>query len=496
MQNNTMMQYFHWYYPADGSLWNHLKENATKLSSLGITAVWLPPACKASVGGLSVGYDIYDLYDLGEFDQKSSVRTKYGTKEDYLVAIKLLQEKGINVYVDIVLNHLAGGDEKELIKVRKVQEDNRLEFDSDAYDIEAFTKFTYPGRAKKYSDFEWTHTCFSGVDYDDIKQETAIYKIVNDHAEMWDEMITEEKGNYDYLMYNDIEFRNGAVVEELKKWGIWYHETTRFSGMRLDAVKHISPHFYNSWIDYMRAETGKELFCVGEYWAPGDLPLLLKYIEASEGRMSLFDSALQHNLHTASNAGKEYDLTSIFSDTLVGAQPLLAVTLTDNHDTQPLQALEAPIAQWFKPIAYALILLRQDGYPCVFFPDLFGSIYTDKGSDGEDHEIHMPVVDDLEKLLNCRKNFAYGEQKDYFDNANCIGWTRAGSEGVEKSSCAVLISNSDAATKSMEIGKHLAGRTFYDLMQNQEGKITIDENGKADFTVGAGSVAVWVLEDL
>ncbi|MDI8752022.1 hypothetical protein MJH54_31455, partial [Salmonella enterica subsp. enterica serovar Montevideo] len=41
-----------------------------------------------------------------------------------------------------------------------------------------------------------------------------------------------------------------------------------------------------------------------------------------------------------------------------------------NHDTQPLQALEAPVEPWFKPLAYALILLRENGVPSVFYPDL------------------------------------------------------------------------------------------------------------------------------
>lgn len=31
------------------------------------------------------------------------------------------------------------------------------------------------------------------------------------------------------------------------------------------------------------------------------------------------------------------------------------------HDTQPGQALEAPIEGFFKPLAYALILLRAEG---------------------------------------------------------------------------------------------------------------------------------------
>lgn len=35
-----------------------------------------------------------------------------------------------------------------------------------------------------------------------------------------------------------------------------------------------------------------------------------------------------------------------------------------NHDTQPYQALEAQISDWFKPLAYSLILLRDSGYPC------------------------------------------------------------------------------------------------------------------------------------
>lgn len=71
-------------------------------------------------GGGANGYDAYDLYDLGEFDQKGSVRTKYGTKESYLSAIQLLKAKGITVYTDAVLNHKGGADEKEKVPVIRV----------------------------------------------------------------------------------------------------------------------------------------------------------------------------------------------------------------------------------------------------------------------------------------------------------------------------------------------------------------------------------------
>ena len=54
------------------------------------------------------------------------------------------------------------------------------------------------------------------------------------------------------------------------------------------------------------------------------------------------------------------------------------------HDSQPLQLLEKPIAEWCNPLAYAIILLREQGIPCVFYPDLYGAEYADKGKDGKD----------------------------------------------------------------------------------------------------------------
>ena len=54
---------------------------------------------------------LYDLYDLGEFDQQGSIATKYGTKDEYLEAIQVLKQAGIESYADIVLNHKMGADE-------------------------------------------------------------------------------------------------------------------------------------------------------------------------------------------------------------------------------------------------------------------------------------------------------------------------------------------------------------------------------------------------
>ena len=86
--NGTMMQCFHWDYPAGGRLWDEVAANAAALAAAGFTALWLPSPCKAMDGARDVGYGIYDLFDLGEFDQKGSVATKYGTRAQLEAAVR------------------------------------------------------------------------------------------------------------------------------------------------------------------------------------------------------------------------------------------------------------------------------------------------------------------------------------------------------------------------------------------------------------------------
>ena len=166
MDNKTMMQYFEWYLPANGLFWDRCVAQADKLKENGINMLWLPPAYKGATGKNSVGYDVYDTYDLGEFDQRGSVSTKYGTRDQYLNAVHVLQEKGIEVYVDIVLNHMTGADEVEEVIAVENNPENREEDIGEPAPRTVWTKYTFPGRNGKYSEFTWNHTHFNGTDWD------------------------------------------------------------------------------------------------------------------------------------------------------------------------------------------------------------------------------------------------------------------------------------------------------------------------------------------
>ena len=470
------MQYFEWYMESNQDHWNKTAKKAEELAKLGVTALWLPPAYKGMGGKDDVGYSVYDVYDLGEFDQKGTIKTKYGSKDEYLNCIITLKQSGISVYADIVLNHKMGADMLQTIPAKKVDWGNHNYEISNQETVRVATKFTFPGRKHKYSDFEWNWTHFDGIDYDETSKEHAIFKFKDKE---WSEAVDEEFGNYDYLMGANIDFENKEVVEECTKWGKWYLETTQVDGFRLDAVKHIDSTFFRNWIKELRKETQDELFTVGEYWT-GDVAKLHNYITETDGQISLFDVPLHYKFSSASRE-ENYDLSQILSNTLVKENPSKAVTFVDNHDTQPGQSLESFVERWFKPIAYSIILLRDEGYPCVFYGDFYGIPHN-----------NIEPLKEIKTLIKLRKDKSYGKQNDYFDSLSCIGWTREGDEEHLKSGLAVIISNTTAQEKRMYIGKKYAGEKFIDTLGNCEEEIIIDEEGYGTFKVNGKSVSIWV----
>ena len=58
--NGTMFEGFEWYVEPDGKHWRRLARDVPALAELGITAIWIPPACKGQ-HGKDVGYGIYGL---------------------------------------------------------------------------------------------------------------------------------------------------------------------------------------------------------------------------------------------------------------------------------------------------------------------------------------------------------------------------------------------------------------------------------------------------
>lgn len=110
--NEAMLQGFSDRILPDHKHWQRLSGQLKWLETLGVKHIWTPPATKAS-SLRTDGYDVYDLYDLGEFHQKGTIATKWGTKQEFQELARAASGHGIKLIFDAVLHHKAGADAYE-----------------------------------------------------------------------------------------------------------------------------------------------------------------------------------------------------------------------------------------------------------------------------------------------------------------------------------------------------------------------------------------------
>ncbi|KAF8486078.1 alpha amylase [Russula ochroleuca] len=483
--NALMIQFYTWdCAQPDMSWWKHFESEVSQLAELGVTQVWLPPPNKGT-SNVSEGYDAYDLWDLGEFHQKGTTSTRWGTKDELLRAISVAKQHDIDVLIDAVLNHKTGADKTEIFDAIPVDNTNRLKKIGPVRKIEAWTVFDFSSRGGKYSKFRWTQEHFTGIDWDQRTRKQGIYQLVGKGHKGWSPNVDNELGNYDYLLGADVDFRHPAVQADMHNWSEWVLNTTGGAGFRLDAIKHIDRKFLLQWIKKVRTRDGRSrAFMVAEYWSP-ILPRVLSWVKAFEGQTAFFDVPLHDNFHHASR--RRFDLRRILDNTLLKARPNDAVTFVDNHDTQIGQSLESWVNASFKLQAYAIILLRAGGHPCVFYGDLYpGECYD------------APTAQGLRLLMSARKDFAYGPSQDYFDHPYCIGFVRMGD--ASHSGCVILISKSNerAGTTAeplryirMKVGERRINTEYTGLFEPNR-RVKTNADGWGTFTCRPGSVEVWI----
>lgn len=247
------------------------------------------------------------------------------------------------------------------------------------------------------------------------------------------------------MQYNN----NPSNVTETINWGHWITTKLGLDGYRLDATKHMYTPFVNQWLDAVKGTSGR--FAVSEAWFR-NLTDMNNYAASTGGRTSLFDVPLHYLFNDMSNGNGNWDMPGLQFAGFTEANGALSVSFVDNHDTdQTGGALFSPVAN-LKMLAYAYILTRDKGYPCVFYRD-----YYEYGLGAQ-----------IKNLIAIRKANAYGTAAEYTstNDANVYAYSRAG------------------------ITTPFANATLTDATGNNAGSITTNASGYAVFPVGAHSYAV------
>lgn len=331
----VMLQAFYWDCPrregVEFAWWSRVQRELPDLSAHGFTALWLPPVSKG-MSSAGMGYDPYDYYDLGEYDQKGGVPTWFGTRQALDALIASARAHGMQLYADLVLNHCSGADAQEINPIT-----GELRW----------TKFV-PASGRFARDW----TSFHPSDY-----------------ESWDDGV--------FAGFPDLCHRNPAVYAEVMAYVKWLVEEVGFDGFRYDFVKGFGEEgrgvgMITAIQEYRYRRVGRTHhtpFGVVEYWDEHDVSAIERYIDGinfwNDAPAGAFDFPLRHQLKLLCD-DDGYSLRDLArADTVLARQPARAVTFVENHDI----IRDAPIVR-DKMLAYAYILTHE-GYPCVFWEDYF-----------------------------------------------------------------------------------------------------------------------------
>jgi alpha-amylase len=315
----VMMQGFYWDPPAGGTWYDTMKSKAYELSQAGFTAIWFPSPTKGMGGGYSMGYDVYDHYDLGEYNQKGTIETRFGSRAELEAAIQAYKNAGMQTIVDTVMNHMMGADEAEY---------------NPYTGTETWTKFDYV-----HDKFEKNYEHF----HPNVTHNTTSEPYYGGQFEP------------DICFYNDYNYMGNG----LKEWSKWLKIDIGFDGYRLDFVKGMQPDYLKSWKNTWPMSSS---FTVGEYW-DGNRDTLNWW--ANEVGMHVFDFDLFYTLKDMANSNGAFDMRGLNDAGLIEINPGRAVTFVENHDTDEHDPVTTN-----KMMAYAYILTHE-GYPTVFWKDYY-----------------------------------------------------------------------------------------------------------------------------
>lgn len=485
--NPLLVQGFEWYIPKDGKHWHRLSSVLGQLHQIGVTNLWIPPPTKAATEG-SIGYDVYDLWDLGEFETHGRTATAMGSKDDLAQLAEEAHKWNIGILADAALNQRSGADHVDSCAITRLNPENREQAINPTRVSPVWVGFNFSSRGNRYSNKLWSCDDFSAIDYDQGTDAKGVFKVDGVNNDFATDVST-ENGNFDYLLLADVAYANPSVRADVKLWGSWVTGQLGLSGFRIDAAKHISRAFIREWVTSI--PTSSAMTFVAEYWTT-NTEGLIAYLEGIDHVARVFDVPLLDKF-AALGRGDETSLATMLNDTILSQQADSAVTIVANHDTQAGQDADTMLVEeWFRPQAYAFTLLRQEGYPCIFYGDLFG-MYNESGEFAPAQNAAV-----IGKLAAARAYFAYGEQEDYAsDESSVMGWTRSGDD-KHADGLAVTISSVEdisSASVSMAVGKQHAGETWIDVLGAVKDSVKINDDGEGDFPVPPKSASAFVNKD-
>lgn len=396
----VMLQYF------EGK-WETMERRMPDIFMAGYGAMWLPPAARADSGDQSVGFDVFDRFDLGnEFRP-----TLYGTEQSLRQMIKASKSAGILIYFDTVYNHngfsdgyrgdnggacqlnwaIGEGGYPGFIMSGRDLPDNPVNtpFDMEFRNICPSAQFPSPScdsdplncriagliDINHDTDFQYirhpaTPDNPSNIPYqaNRVSNENRRFYPDNDLASPYDDGV--KPFNLGSPLSGDPGPEN--VNQMLQRYTQWMLEVNGVAGFRLDAIKHTSAGWYTNIYDFAAHNRGRDFwgrqmtpFSFGEYVTSSWDDLRPHHRKDGYGNRTVLDYPLKFSMsnnigNPSGNFGAILGASADGlddGDTQNGSAGVLFIQAHDNGIGDP---------PGLQNMAYAHILTRK-GFPLVYY---------------------------------------------------------------------------------------------------------------------------------
>ena len=471
--------------PNEGGGWyTYLAKLAPRLRDMGFDGIWVPPPSKAANARGGMGYDIYDHYDLGNKFQKGLTATRFGDQDAFLRMIAVAHANGLEVYPDVVLNHMSGGAE-----------------DPNAWGGNKFKSFQYAGFAGPKQG-RWLKTWLNfhpnphhAAADDDWRKEMFGPDICY-HGSCCDH----DCANADTYMRN-----------QARQWFVWLRKQTDADGFRFDAVKHFPPEVVEDLL-YNAMDAGKtdseqrRYFAVGEFVVGlNEQDRLDDWASQTKNRCGTFDFPFRAALLNLVQNHGFFDLGSL--PNFQQHNRLKTVPFINNHDTwrglfsdssgngqsnhtgnlkneDELLSTIDPDDAWAR-LAYAAAMVV-DGSPQIYYEDLFKN--NDPQTRSKADPNIYPTRPYVENLIWCHQklNFKDGAYKVRFQRSTDL-------LVIERSARAIIGLNDNGNTpQSADIDTDFGPNVvLHDYSGSTTTDLRTDAQGRLRITVPPKSYCVW-----
>lgn len=431
-----------------------LNTQVLDMATSGFTHIYLPPPQKGEGGRWSMGYDPYDQYDLGNYNQKS-ISTRFGPMADLVSLVNVINTNGLVPIVDIVMNHM-----RQQNPVSKT--------------FNYVTHTNAPQFSKTTNDF---HPSILGHN---------------------DEMLPYHKTTEFGSDYFDIDQLAPNMRLGLKRWGNWLANTVGYKAYRFDLTFRMEPWYLWEWMHYgsMRGS-----FAAMEYWALASGREQQEWLDLTGHAAAVFDWNLQKMLKAMCESNGTFNMKTLDHPSLLGLEPDYTVTFVESHDTYaPMKSLSERGILQDKMLAYAYILF-QNGLPMVYYHDYYLQPYHNGTPDPSDSTrgwptgyFGSPLKPQIDKGIWIRKQFLSGQPTYVVTNSSIQGDLYVAiRDGGGFKSGGMLMLNDATSSRSTTVATPWLSTTLRDAYTRDSAyDVTTTADGLASLTATAKCYRVYV----